>query len=301
MSFKTTTPKHFKNAVKTEAITASVKTMGREVLKDGTRVLYSSPFALVSELDASTDKRAKLSSMRTGRESFSGAASWDDFKVKQNDGDLLAFTDLSDKLSDYAAEVIRDTTVADVSGAFVDVAAYLSGVPECMIDFTTENDDRNYVTIITDVAESAAVTTEKIAMKAALIKSIVDTLENQGTRVRVIASDLNGHTLILDTYVTVKEYDEPLHAATLNALHPSFLRFALFGAIELACDFMPPSGYGAPRREPAANELEFLGIEADERVIRIGTVSHNYTVARACGGTVENLSNYVNDIITIEQ
>jgi hypothetical protein len=294
MAFKTTTPKHFKNAAKTDAISLGGK------LK-GVRVLYASPFALVSELDAVTARRKGLHSMRTGRAAFTGAASWDDFKAKQNDGNLLAFTDLSDKLSDYAAEVLRDTTVADVSGAYVDVAAYLSGVPECMVDFTTENDSRNYVTIIIETAEGANIPAAEIAMKAALVKSIVDTLENQGTRARVIASVLLGDSLVLDTYISVKEYDEPLHAATLNALHPSFLRYAIFGAVELATDFKPPLGYGRPRREAAGNELKFLGIEADERVIRVGRIGRDYNLAKACGGTVEGLSNYVNDIITIEQ
>lgn len=83
--------------------------------------------------------------------------------------------------------------VWDVSGAEVDVAQYLSGEPECMIDFPLSKTSRQgrVITLVGSVAYSAAISTNTIIRRGQVICALALALSQLGHAVEIWADVCN--------------------------------------------------------------------------------------------------------------
>lgn len=147
-------------------------------------------------------------------------------------------------------------TYNDVTGAYVDIGLYVSGEPECMVDFREDKRHARYATIHVSVSASAGTIPEKLVNRGLAIAATVDILESRGIRCEVIAydpcygSDDKGR-VISNAGVMVKHANAPLNLDTLTfaVANPGFLRHLLFAHMELQSDeyrrsFNVPGGYG---------------------------------------------------------
>jgi hypothetical protein len=135
------------------------------------------------------------------------------------------------KLDDLNARTVTTPQpFNDVSGDYVDVGAYLEGVPECMIRWAETECQKRVARILFNMAASGGVSNEAIQWRGATTLALIDRLEAQGIRVELdivfsvfSQSNPDNTTEIL---VTLKESDEPLHLDRLafHLAHPSSLR-----------------------------------------------------------------------------
>ena len=119
-----------------------------------------------------------------------------------------------------------------VSGGEVEIGRFMTGEPECMIEFDIIESNK-FVNIIIGVTESAGISSEQILNRAVSVCSIVDYLENNKYRVRLSLAIANvniDHAQGIDlTVVDVKDYKEPMSIARLaGILHTGFYRRLIF-------------------------------------------------------------------------
>ena len=129
----------------------------------------------------------------------------------------------------------------DYSGDSVDMGRYMSGDPECMMDYVTEPQARmgRVIKVMVNVANSARITPKQIMDRGVVVVALLDVLNKLGVGV-----ELWTEMAIADKYVDdgkrfsqlVKIHDssEMLDVdSTMFAIaHPSMLRRIGFGSIE---------------------------------------------------------------------
>lgn len=147
-------------------------------------------------------------------------------------------------------EAIEVQPYYDVSGCEVNVGLYLSGEPECMLEYNVQ-EATNFIHIVMGVVESAFVDKEQILNRAAAMTSIVDNLENNGYRVKLsmVIANQGGFTKTqhLFTLVGIKDYQEHMDIARVaGILHPGFYRRLIFCYWEGHKDGPIRGGYGYP-------------------------------------------------------
>ena len=199
--------------------------------------------------DLSTDDYAKQSSIRSSPD-WAGSVDFADAVNQARTGLELEKIDLAVN----GAEKLTSSVIAPVygvSGAYVDVSMFLTGEPECMVDFQPQETTR-YVTLFVDVAEMSEVTKKQFELKAIAAGCLVDELESNGVRVELIAVGYThitkgGPNVYLESRVTIKKFMEKLSLAQLTgALATSYFRRLTFAFIEkyYAKHGDVPSGYG---------------------------------------------------------
>ena len=114
---------------------------------------------------------------------------------------------------------------SDVTGSFVDVDAYIRGEPECMMEFEMRTEPR-FATIFVSGVASSCVGAEEILNRGRKILEVVDALEQNNIRTRIVQiiaseKDDNQDRLI----ITCKDYQQRLDMESLN--------FALCNAAQL--------------------------------------------------------------------
>jgi hypothetical protein len=137
-------------------------------------------------------------------------------------------------------EHLTDTflPVWDVTGAEVDVARYLSGEPECMIDYPLSKTSKagKVVTLVSSCTYSAGIEAQKILERGRLIVALALVLEQTGHSVEIWAScNITGHYGgTMEALVKVKGADDVLDpAVAMFALaHPAMLRRIMFAVGE---------------------------------------------------------------------
>lgn len=128
----------------------------------------------------------------------------DSFKMVQLSNDL-------DKL--IPVSQFKESFVYDVSGSYPDVGKYLTGEPENMVEFITEEDEKK-ISVIINGGVSWSIDQKIQFNKGAAIVSLVSKLEDLGYRVEVtllncsesIVSDNVRH----DLFIKIKEYHEQI-------------------------------------------------------------------------------------------
>lgn len=119
----------------------------------------------------------------------------------------------------------------DVSGSDVDMGRYMSGEPECMIEYQIVQSYK-YVNIVIGAADTSGMGTKRMLRRMIAITSIIDRLQNDNYRVKLSVATTNidfggGHHNI--TVVKIKDYDEPTSIVRLAAIaHPSYHRRLTF-------------------------------------------------------------------------
>lgn len=103
----------------------------------------------------------------------------------------------------------------DVEGAIVDVGAYVSGEPECMVTFEEVEETKvGFVDIHFSAGVHAGIETEEMVRSGAAVCALIDALENMGRRVRLRwerSSTADGEVPpTLSVSVVLKDYSQPL-------------------------------------------------------------------------------------------
>lgn len=129
----------------------------------------------------------------------------------------------------------------DYSGDSVDMGRYMSGDPECMVDYVTEPQARmgRVIKVMVNVANSARITTEQITNRGVVIVALLDVLKKLGLGVELwtemaIADQTVDRGNRFSQLVKIHDSSEMLDVdSTMFAIaHPSMLRRIGFGSIE---------------------------------------------------------------------
>lgn len=181
----------------------------------------------------------------------------------------------------------------DVSGSNVDVARYLSGEQECMINYHMVDTPRvgRVITLVVSIAASSFVDPEKIVERGREIMSLVFAIEKIGFQVELWADLLNsGYSGKQGRLrVKVKSPGEELDSARIMFAftHPAMLRGLALAAMHLyPRSFHKPlmigSGYGSPQHGPDMDEYP-------EGSIMIPPIDSNHRPGRLVQATLKEL------------
>jgi len=133
----------------------------------------------------------------------------------------------------------------DVAGALPDVARYLAGDPENMLNPTAEPAPRRVVRVVVSMSASCKVNADVLYQRGAVAVALVDALETCGTRVDVVVAHCHSASSNPDNLantralaVTVKGAED---AADVDRLafalcHPATLRRLQFAYMETSYD-----------------------------------------------------------------
>lgn len=172
---------------------------------------------------------------------------WDEVRPEVD----LLLGDLEPRFSEAFGEYY--VTRHDVAGSFVDVGAYVTGEPECMMEFIPEPDARmgRVVKIVVAGTASSFVKSEHIMKRGIAVLALIDVIHKMG-----LGIELWWDESIRGGYATtVKLHDsaEPMDINTLMfaLAHPSMLRRLQFSVQEQSekakeQDAVQYGGYGSP-------------------------------------------------------
>jgi len=159
---------------------------------------------------------------------FSGTESFEEALKFANEGWDEGIKKIK-KLQNLASkgQAVEQVEVMNVCGAYVDVATYLSGVPDCFVDYETVEATK-FIKLYFDMTANGNVELEQFLSYSNAIVSIIDKLESEGYRVELntytAVSLYDKNTNVLTT-IRVKNYSESVNINTIAfAFHPSFLR-----------------------------------------------------------------------------
>lgn len=127
----------------------------------------------------SHDRWAMFKQYRDQRNDWSGATFPEAVRLSREGMHADQETiDFRDKLITVVAPARNEIAHWDVTGASVDVGAYNTGVPECMLNFEErEGRKRNHVAIRVTLATSASLDAKAMKRRGAAIMAVVDALE----------------------------------------------------------------------------------------------------------------------------
>lgn len=200
--------------------------------------------------DISTDDYPRVASQKKG-DSWSGSKSIRTSIDEAREGVDLGQVELGVIKNESLHDIINRAVYA-VAGGTVDIGKFLTGEPECMIDFQSEDAPR-FVTLNADICENAGTESSVFRRKAIAIACLVDELENNGFRVRLnvmcnIDFKMTGCFDRLVGLVTIKDYHHKLSIAQITGcLSQGFFRRLMFCFIEKHCPVCPDDfSYGRP-------------------------------------------------------
>ena len=151
----------------------------------------------------------------------------------------------------------RYVTKYDVQGSFVDVGAFLQGVPECMVEFESEPAAAmgRVVRIVVAGTASSDIDPDDILRRGTAVVALIDCLHKMGLGVElwwdstITGSDHNNHC----TAVRLHDSAEPMDIDSIMfaVAHPSMLRRLTFSVQEQSetaekQNARPYGGYGRP-------------------------------------------------------
>lgn len=201
--------------------------------------------------DISTKDYPRNSS-ESENEKWSGSESVETAIEEAREGLNLGEVDLGIVRNEQLHDYINRATYS-VAGGTVDIGKFLTGEPECMIDFQTE-DAMRFVTLNADICEHCGIGSAIFKRKSIAIACLVDELENNGFRVKLnvccnidFSSRSGGRLKRLIGMVTVKDYQQKLSIAQITGcVSQGFFRRLMFCFIEKYTPFDPDPGYGRP-------------------------------------------------------
>ena len=132
---------------------------------------------------------------------------------------------------------VRDSMVYDTSGSYVDVGAFMSGEPECMVEFVQEEKPRSKVISIgVDMCYNGGIKAKTIELRGAVIVALIDALEQFEYRCEVTLYAGTGYSSKggpkWQTSATIKRAGDTLDRDSMAYAisHPAFYRRIIFGA-----------------------------------------------------------------------
>jgi hypothetical protein len=169
------------------------------------------------------------------------------------------FTEMESQLAERLE--IAFQTQFGYTGSVVDVGRYLSGEPECMLDFVPEPSARmgRVVRIIVNGIASASVSADRIKKRGVVVCALVDAIHKLGMGVEVYVEfptndrGLNNpkgtvHTMLVKLHSSEQMLD--INNLMFALCHPSMLRRISFSVMEQTkwapAKELVQSGYGFP-------------------------------------------------------
>jgi hypothetical protein len=151
------------------------------------------------------------------------------------------FTELESQLAERLESAFQSRY--DYQGVQVDVGRFLSGEPECMIDFVPEPSQRmgRVVRIIINGSASARIDAEKITKRGVVVCALVDAIHKLGMGVEVYAefptNDQGVNSRDGEVMTTLVKLHDSQQMLDINNLmfalcHPSMLRRIKFSCLE---------------------------------------------------------------------
>jgi hypothetical protein len=158
------------------------------------------------------------------------------------------------------SKIVRQKSVYAVAGNYIDIGNYLSNDPECFIakEYDENNQKGKIITIVCSISFSAAISSETIILRGAMICAFVDALEYAGYRAEVICNEASSKSSSnLDGYnkergwfevdIIIKKASQALNKIELAfcLAHPAMLRRILFSVAEIEgwSDYVTNYGY----------------------------------------------------------
>lgn len=197
---------------------------------------YESLKAFNDYLNAGTLQPAFRNDSHTGRESFTGTASYEDAEQKMMRGD----SDLQKKIEDAGVsqtrikiqkQAQRRQTYSSVVGAIPNVPAYISGAPNSMIDQRMIKTKKKVLNIGYSMTAHSGIDKNDIIKASANIVSAIMNIEATGVRVNLYSlfcakKDKN----IIGLSLKVKDAGRKIDTLRMSypMAHPSFLRRQCF-------------------------------------------------------------------------
>jgi hypothetical protein len=191
--------------------------------------------------------RLRYSSSHTGTKSFTGTRDYGEAMSLVRNG----WSEHRDEAKTMAQRVVANVQqtmrpmhvpVYDVSGSFVDIGAYLEGIPECMVDFQQEMAPTTgrVVTILVSAFVSCAVSRDAIVKRGVAIAALIEALACHNVSVELWSEMAGGESFTVKggKYVSIlTKVKGASDALDLDHLmfaigHPSMFRRLYFGASE---------------------------------------------------------------------
>lgn len=232
----------------------------REDVKTGRNRLVVDHFdSLGDYIRHAESNPTKASSDAKGREDWAGTSSladavtlalhgWDE---KRPDVDKL-FAQLETDIASAMDEPF--TTYYSHSGDSVDMGRYMSGDPECMVDYVTEPQARmgRVVRVIINGAMSCGISADDIVRRGVAVVALLDVIHKLGVGVELavempVTSDNTKYSTVVKLHDSSEMLD--INNMMYAVCHPSMLRRLAFSAIEQMPEDMFGSyrfGYGTP-------------------------------------------------------
>lgn len=141
----------------------------------------------------------------------------------------------------YLAEHEEESTRYDVAGSFVDVATFLSGVPECMVDFCQDKRETRAVRIMVNMSISGGIDGDMVFNRGIAIMGAVLAVQASGVAVTVdlalncdLFCDDGDHRSAV--CVTAHKPGDVLDTSRLAYFlaHPAFTRLVMLGGVAYA-------------------------------------------------------------------
>jgi len=182
---------------------------------------------------------------------------------------------IADRIYDRIAPHVSTfmNTELAVTGAGVDIGAYVSGEPECMLEFVASEVRRvRHVDIVVNVIAMGCVPADAIVNRGAAILACIEALEHAGCTVAVTAiAAAVDHDTRYDFRIALKAPGVPMDTDRLAFVlsHPAMLRRILFGCIENMPKFFAQTftanGYGsAAEIEPDSGAAYFRQAQSND-------------------------------------
>jgi hypothetical protein len=219
------------------------------------RRTYWSLAEFASEADKSADPYTRQ--RYDGNTRFSGGLTFSEAVEMARDGwaeELPEALALAESAVEMATrEHMMDTfqPVWDVTGAEVDVATFLAGTPECMIDYPLSKTSHvgRVITLVSSMAASSAVSADSIKRYGRVICALAFALTRLGHSVEIWRDHVahsTGSYLRAESRVLIK--------GTADELDPGVIMFALGHSAMLRClNFGTEDGMPAPWRASFGN------------------------------------------------
>lgn len=179
--------------------------------------------------------------------------------------------EIADRLYDKIAPKVNLflATRYDVCGVQPDMGRFLSGTPECMLDFETQTVRGNkQVDLLINCSASYGIKSDIINNRGATILAITEILHRLGCCVSVSIFNLStvwneSDRLCLETLVHDSGSHLDVDSLAFTITHPAFFRRLLFGVQERINHSIPKTdcgnGYGTPSNNREGIDLGFKG------------------------------------------
>lgn len=152
----------------------------------------------------------------------------------------------------------------DVVGVAVDVGAYMTGEPECMVlpELKQMPTDSPVVTLAVNVAASCSVDAKDLRKRGAVILALVEVLRIVGipAEIWMLMEVTQGATDSFTHAVRLLATDQPIDTDEIAfaLAHPAAFRRIGFAAMERETEVDIGWGYGIPRKDPSSWTTEVL-------------------------------------------